>query len=239
MCNYSATKENIWRHNQLLAIIRGEMTEVNMKPHEQNLFLQTKYNAAAFYYDILDYPWERIYRKWRPTLVGDLRGKILEAGVGTGRNLEFYHEDIELVGIELSEQMLRKAEKRVNKAKCKIRLINEDATVMQSINSNQFDWIFSTFMCCVMPDEIQKLAVEQFGRVLKKGGRFRLLEMVYSKNKKIRKRQDFFAPFVEKIYGARFDRDTLRQIERSSNLKITNTTFLKNDVYLLIEGIRV
>jgi len=75
--------------------------------------------------------------------------------------------------------------------------------------------------------------------VLKQGGRFRLLEMVYSKNKTIRKRQDFFAPFVEKVYGARFDRDTLRHIEQSSNLKVTNTSFLKDDTYLLIEGTRV
>jgi len=170
---------------------------------------------------------------------GDLRGKILEAGVGTGKNLEFYHEDVELTGIELSKDMLSKAEKRIAGARCKVKLLNEDATVMRSIDSDQFDWIFSTFMCCVMPDEIQDLAIEQFGRVLKQGGRFRLLEMVYSKNKAIRKKQDFFAPFVEKVYGARFDRDTLRHIEQSSNLRVTNTSFLKDDTYLLIEGTRI
>ncbi len=210
-----------------------------MKPHGNNLFLQSKYNVTAFFYDILDYPWERVYRKWRPTLVGDLRGKVLEAGVGTGRNLEFYHEDVDLLGIELSKQMLSKAEKRIKKAKCKVRLINEDATLMKSIDSNQFDWVFSTFMCCVMPDEIQNLALDQFGRVLKEGGRFRLLEIVYSKNKKIRKRQELFAPFVEKVYGARFDRNTLRYIEQSPTLKVEKTSFLKDDTYLLIEGIRV
>jgi hypothetical protein len=51
-------------------------------------------------------------------------------------------------------------------------------------------------------------------------------------------RQDFFAPFVEKVYSARFDRNTLRYLEQSSRLKVTNTSFLKDDVYLLIEGIR-
>ena len=214
------------------------MRMLNMNSNEKNFFLQEKYNITATFYDFLDYPWERIYRKWRPTLIGDLRGKILEAGVGTGRNLEFYHDDVELVGIELSRKMLSKAEKRKTKARCNVSLVHEDATIMQSIDSNQFDWIFSTFMCCVMPDEIQKLAIEQFGRVLKKGGRFRLLEIVYSKNEKIRKIQELFAPFVEKVYGARFDRNTLRYLEQSSNLQVTNTTFLKDDTYLLIEGIR-
>ena len=210
-----------------------------MKVHEKNLLLQTKYSVTAFFYDILDYPWERTYRKWCPALVGDLTGKVLEAGVGTGKNLEFYNKDVELLGIELSKQMLNHAEKRRVKAKCKIRLINEDATVMQSIESNQFDWVFSTFMCCVMPDDIQKLAIEQFSRVLKPGGRFRLLEMVYSKNKRIRRRQNFFSPFIEKVYGARFDRNTLSHIEQSSTLKVTKTFFLKEDTYLLIEGIHV
>ncbi len=213
-------------------------TSVFMKPNEKNLRLLSKYNVTAFFYDILDYPWERRYRKWRPTLVGDLRGKVLEAGVGTGRNLEFYHQDVELLGIDLNERMLHKAEKRKAKARCDVELINEDATIMSSVPSHEFDWVFSTFMCCVMPDEIQALALEQFARVLKPGGRFRLLELVYSKNEKIRRKQEAFAPFVEKVYGARFDRHTLQHIERSEHLKVTRTSFLKDDTYLLIEGVR-
>ncbi len=204
----------------------------------ENLLLQAKYNLTAIFYDILDYPWERIYKKWRPALLADIRGTVLEAGVGTGRNLRHYHHTVELVGVELSERMLEKARKRTKTCQCEIELIHEDATIMKTVDANQFDWVFSTFMCCVMPDDLQELAIEQFGRVLKPGGRFRLLEMVYSKNKKIRRRQDFFAPFVEKIYGARFDRNTLRHLEQSSKLKVTNTSFLKDDVYLLIEGIR-
>ena len=205
---------------------------------EANRSLQAKYNVTAWFYDILDYPWERIYKKWRPALLAGVRGRVLEAGVGTGRNLRHYHDTVELVGLDLSDGMLRKARKRAKTSQCKTELIHEDATVMKSVDANQFDWVISTFMCCVMPDDLQDLAVGQFGRVLKPGGRFRLLEMVYSKNTRIRKRQDFFAPFVERVYGARFDRNTLRHLEQSSRLKVTNTSFLKDDVYLLIEGIR-
>jgi len=209
-----------------------------MKLNEKNVLLQKVYNTTAFFYDILDSPWERRYRKWRPVLVDDLRGKVLEAGVGTGRNLQFYHRDVDLLGIDLNEKMLCKAEKRKAKARCDVTLINEDATVMSSLPSDQFDWVFSTFMCCVMPDDIQALAIEQFARVLKPGGRFRLLELVYSKNKIIRKRQAIFAPFVEKIYGARFDRNTLQYLERSTMLTVSSTSFLKGDTHLLIEGVR-
>ena len=205
---------------------------------EGNLSLRAKYNVTALFYDILDYPWERVYREWRPLLLGDLRGKVLEAGVGTGRNFRHYHESVELTGVDLSDVMLKKATRKAGKADCKIELIHDDASVMQHVASNQYDWIISTFLCCVMPDEFQPMALEQFSRVLKPGGKFRLLEMIYSKNKAIRRRQEFFSAFVEKVYGARFDRKTVQFIERSPDLEITAKRFLKDDVYLLVEGIR-
>jgi len=89
-----------------------------------------------------------------------------------------------------------------------------------------------------MPDEFQPMALEQFSRVLKPGGKFRLLEMIYSKNKKIRRRQELFSPFVEKVYGARFDRKTEQYIEESPTLDIIDRRFLKDDVYLFIEGVK-
>ena len=205
---------------------------------EENLSLRAKYNITAMFYDLLDYPWERIYRQWRPHLLGDLSGNVLEAGVGTGRNFKHYHESVQLTGIDLSDVMLKKATRKAKKASCKIELLHDDASVMRHVDSKQYDWVISTFLCCVMPDEFQPMALEQFSRVLKPGGKFRLLEMIYSKDKKIRKRQEFFAPFVEKVYGARFDRQTVKFIEESSTLEITNKQFLKDDVYLLIEGVK-
>lgn len=204
---------------------------------EENLSLRAKYNFTALFYDILDYPWERIYRQWRPLLLGDLRGKVLEAGVGTGRNFQHYHKSIELTGVDLSDVMLRKAAQKASKASCNIELVHDDASMMRHIRSSQYDWIVSTFLCCVMPDEFQPLALEQFSRALKPGGKFRLLEMIYSTNSKIRRRQEFFSAFVEKVYGARFDRKTVHFIEESANLEITGKRFLKDDVYLLIEGV--
>ncbi|MFQ5780341.1 MAG: class I SAM-dependent methyltransferase [Nitrospiria bacterium] len=206
---------------------------------EENRLLEAKYRITAWFYDILDYPWERQYRRWRPELLKDLRGSVLEAGTGTGRNLKYYHPSVKLTGIELSSAMLRKAAKRGKEAACHVALKQEDATLMASIPSNHFDWLISTFLCCVMPDSLQPLAIEQFGRVLKPGGRFRLLEMVYSKDPWLRRRQDFFAPYVENVFGARFDRNTMWHLEKSSTLQIKKTSFLKQDIYLLIEGICV
>ena len=188
------------------------------------------------FYDILDYPWERQYKRWRPELLKDVRGSVIEAGVGTGRNLQYYHPDAEVTGIDLSEDMLKIAAKRGESAACAFHPVHEDATSMTSIPASCFDWLVTTYLCCVMPDHLQPLAIDQFERVLKPGARFLLLEMIYSKNPALRRRQELLAPFVQKVYGARFDRNTLGHIEQSSILKITNTYFLKADMYLVVEG---
>ncbi len=200
--------------------------------------LEAKYRITSMCYDILDYPWERQYRRWRPRLLRDVRGTVLEAGVGTGRNLAHYPAEADVTGIDLSLGMLKRARKRSRSAACVFHPVHEDATTMVSIPSDHFDWLISTFLCCVMPDTFQPLAIEQFGRVLKPGGQFRLLEMVYSRIPRLRRRQELFAPFVERVYGARFDRDTVGHLERSTRLRISNRYYLTADTYLVIEGYR-
>lgn len=165
-----------------------------------------------------------------------MSGEVLEAGVGTGRNLPHYPESAHVTGIELSPQMLRFAHRRAKTTRCRIILLEADATQLDLLPDNSFDWYISTFMYCVMPDRLQSVALEQMARKLKPGGRFRLLEMVYSSQPRILRRQRLFAPFVEKVYGARFDRRTLQHLKEVPGLTVTETRYLKDDTYLLIEG---
>ena len=209
-----------------------------MQAPEELHRLEAKYRITAWFYDILDFPWELQYRHWRPGLLADVRGNVLEAGVGTGRNLRYYRPDASVTGIDLSEAMLRRAAKRSRQAVCPVRLCKEDVTTMESIQSARFDWVVSSFLCCVLPDPLQPPALAQFERILKPGGRFRLLEMIYSKDPRLRRRQEIFAPFVQKVFGARFDRHTLEHIRRAPKLELLGTRFLKRDTYLLIEGQR-
>ena len=64
--------------------------------------LRRTYDSTAWWYDLLDYPWERIYRNWRPLLAGDLTGNVLDLGVGTGRNLAFFPAVARVVGLDIS-----------------------------------------------------------------------------------------------------------------------------------------
>lgn len=206
---------------------------------ELNLLNQKRYAVTAWFYDILDYPWERQYRKWRPELLKDVRGEALEAGVGTGRNLKYYASGVNLTAMDFSPAMLKKASKRCSEATCNVKFVLEDASQMATVPSNTYDWVVAFFLCCVLPHELQDRAISEFARVLKPGGRFRLLEMKYSGDPKLRKRQDFFAPLVAKVYGAGFDRQTLMHLQNNANLTVTGTRYIKHDTYVLIDGIRI
>jgi ubiquinone/menaquinone biosynthesis C-methylase UbiE len=198
--------------------------------------LKNKYKTTALFYDLLDYPWEREYRLWRGDILKDLTGEILEAGVGTGRNFAHYPKGLSITGIDLSPAMLKIAKKRAAKSSHSIQLFEDDVTTLKQIKSNQYDWVISTFLCCVLPDELQPQAIEQFVRVLKPKGKFKLIEMVYSKNPKQKRLQKKITPIVEWLYGARFDRNTLNYLKAHPDINITSTRFLKDDTYLLIEG---
>jgi SAM-dependent methyltransferase len=71
-----------------------------------------RYQRVAPFYDLLDLPFERSrYRALRPLLFRGLSGRLLDAGVGTGRNFPFYPKRISVVvGIDLSPRMLVRAE---------------------------------------------------------------------------------------------------------------------------------
>jgi ubiquinone/menaquinone biosynthesis C-methylase UbiE len=88
-----------------------------------------RYQRIAWVYDLLDLPFEYgRYRKIRPMLFRGLSGRILEAGVGTGRNFPFYPPGSEVVGIDLSPAMLARAERRRPMAATKVQLRQMDVT---------------------------------------------------------------------------------------------------------------
>ena len=60
-----------------------------------------RYERIAPLYDLLDLPFEYSrYRKLRPLLFQGLKGRVLDAGIGTGRNIQFYPPGAQVVGID-------------------------------------------------------------------------------------------------------------------------------------------
>ena len=86
------------------------------------------YDRAALWYDLQDWlPEVLAFRRWR-RLLWDLvpDGKVLEVGVGTGKNLRYYREDTDVTAIDFSPRMLRRAEARASRGGIKVDLMLMD-----------------------------------------------------------------------------------------------------------------
>ena len=110
-------------------------------------------------------------------LFEDLSGRLLDAGVGTGRNFPFYPPGASVVGIDLSPAMLARATHRAHLSPALIELKQMDVTRLD-FSGAAFDAAVATFLFCVLPDELQLSALRELGRVVKPGGLIRLLEYV-------------------------------------------------------------
>ena len=74
---------------------------------------RARYRRIAPLYDLLDLPFERVrYRPLRPLLFEKLSGRLLDAGIGTGRNIPYYPPHSWVAGIDSSEAMLARAARR-------------------------------------------------------------------------------------------------------------------------------
>lgn len=204
---------------------------------EGDLILKLKrtYSWTGPLYDVLDFPWEYFrYRKLRPEIWEQVRGvkRILDAGVGTGRNMKFYPADACVTGIDLSESMLASSLRRRVETRANVDLACGTVTALP-FKDGTFDAIVATFLFCVLPDALQPAALAEIRRVLKPGGNAILLEYVFSQNAFKRLSMRAFAPIVEFLYGARFDRRTVDHL-KAGGWRIESERFLHQDILKLI-----
>jgi ubiquinone/menaquinone biosynthesis C-methylase UbiE len=192
-----------------------------------------RYQRIAPLYDLLDSPFEtRRYRPLRPLLFDGLCGRILDAGVGTGRNFPYYPAGSTVLGIDLSPAMLRRAERRLPEAGVPVELRQMDVTALDLPDAS-IDAAVATFLFCVLPDELQVPALRELGRVVKPGGQIRLLEYVRPTGRMRRLLTRLWEPWVAWAYGAGFDRRTEAYVPEAG-LELVEARFVFEDLIKLI-----
>lgn len=194
---------------------------------------QRIYSRIARLYDLLDLPFEHL-RYWpvRQSLFDGLKGTLLDAGVGTGRNFPHYPEDAKVTGIDLSSAMLDRARWRRDKLGTSVKLKEMNVTEMDFADDS-FDTIVSTFLFCVLDAEHQQPALEELRRVCRPGGTIHILEYTISENPLRRFIMKLWAPWVRFAYGAAFDRKTEQYLE-AAGLDLVKTKFLHKDIIKLL-----
>jgi ubiquinone/menaquinone biosynthesis C-methylase UbiE len=182
---------------------------------EQTLFTKKRYNATSIIYNLMEWPVEQLwYKKWRQKLWQQIHGPtVLEIGVGTGKNIPYYPDEIKLTGIDLSPGMLKRAKQLLDKKQQdRVTLKEMDAQDMD-FPDNHFDDLVATFVFCSVPDPI--LGLKEALRVTKSGGKLYLLEHMKSE-------QPVLAGIIEKLdapihylSGVHIARQTVANVEKA------------------------
>lgn len=93
--------------------------------------------------------------------------RVLEVGVGTGLSLDHYGDGVQVVGIDVSPDMLEHAKARVNGNADRITLALMDAQALEYAD-NSFDKVVAMYVASVVPDPNRM--IEEMKRVCKPGG---------------------------------------------------------------------
>src|SRR5260370_22808791 len=168
-----------------------------------------RYERIAPFYDLLDRPFERRrYHALRPLLFQNLKGRLLDAGIGSGRNCEFYPPETIVSGIDTSPAMLARARRRCPILSAGGRLYRMDVTALE-FPAASFDAAVATFLLCVLPESQQVPALRELDRVVKPGGLIRLLEYVRPRGALPRVVAAVWDPLHPRAFGAQFHRAAL------------------------------
>jgi ubiquinone/menaquinone biosynthesis C-methylase UbiE len=190
-----------------------------------------RYERIAPWYDLLDGPFERgRYQAIRPLLFEGLSGRLLDAGVGTGRNIPFYPAGARVVGIDLSPRMLARAALR--RGVSGVVLERMDVTAM-TFPDGAFDAAVATFLFCVLEDAQQVPALRELRRVVRPGGTIRLLDYVRPSSRWRRLSLTLWGPWAHWAYGARFDRGTLRYVA-AAGLEVVEVRPVVEDLVVML-----
>ncbi len=193
--------------------------------------IQKRYNRIAEVYDLLDMPMEAMLKKWRKKMLTETSGKTLEVGIGTGKNIPYYPEHVDLTGIDFSEKMIAKARKKTNTGqKVELKVMNAQNMYF---DDNRFDTVVTSCVFCSVPEPVKGL--KEIRRVCKPGGRILMLEHVRSNKKPLGKIMDILNPLPLHIYGANINRRTYDNLLLAgfnpNNVRVVN---LWHDIVKLI-----
>ena len=161
-----------------------------------------------------------------------VKGTVLDAGVGTGRNFPYYPSGTKVVGIDLSPAMLKRARQRKDALGTTVELREMNVLEME-FEDDSFDAVISTFLFCVLDNEHQIPALKELSRVCRPNGKIHILEYALSKNPLRRFIMKMWAPWVRFAYGAEFNRNTEQYLE-VAGLDIIEKVFLYKDIIKLI-----
>jgi phosphatidylethanolamine/phosphatidyl-N-methylethanolamine N-methyltransferase len=174
--------------------------------------IQKRYNRIAPYFEGLEAIMEGlVFKGWRKKCWEKAQGyHILEVGVGTGKNFDYYPNDARITAVDFSKEMLKRAAQKQTRKNITVEL---DLMDVQSLYfaDNSFDTVIATFVFCSVPLPLKGL--KELYRVCRPGGQVVLLEHVLSSKPALAWMMNFINPLVLASVGANINRNTLKNVQ--------------------------
>ncbi|MGO2278967.1 MULTISPECIES: class I SAM-dependent methyltransferase [unclassified Psychrobacter] len=145
--------------------------------------------------------------KARSTIVPQALGNVLEIGIGSGLNLQFYDAKkvSSIIGVDPASQMQSLVRKRAADTGIPVEVIAVDVEGIHA-DTDQFDTIVMTFTLCSIDDPVA--ALQEMARVLKPSGRLLFCEHGLAPDSTVERWQHRLTPFWRPIAGeCHLDRD--------------------------------
>jgi ubiquinone/menaquinone biosynthesis C-methylase UbiE len=169
-----------------------------------------RYDRVARFYDAVAFFVEWFASKHRKEILHQAKGAILEVGVGTGKSFKDYPPGNHITAIDISREMLRRAEQKLRSYNGKIELHLEDVQSL-SFKDETFDTIFACWVFCSVDDPVKGL--KEMHRVLKRNGKLLMIEHVKSKNKVLGYLMEKLNPLVARRDN--INRDTVENLQKT------------------------
>lgn len=138
--------------------------------------------------------------------------RVLEVGVGTGKNVLHYPKRVQITAVDLSDKMLERAWRRVQVLNIEADLRLMDAQRL-TFPDAVFDTAVATFVFCSVLDPV--LGLRELGRVVKPGGQVILLEHMRVNKPVVGKLMDLLDPFVARLMGPHINRRTVENVKKA------------------------
>lgn len=192
--------------------------------------IKHRYNRISNLYDLVEIPMEIMFSKQRREMLTNAYGKVLEVGAGTGKNFQYYPDNVEVTAIDFSPKMVKIASSKAAELK-NIRNVLEMDVENMTFDDNTFDTVVTSCVFCSVPHPVQGL--KEIRRVCKNGGKVLMLEHVKSNKPVLAPLMDILNPIPLHIYGANINRDTVNNL-RKAGFKNISVKDLWLDILKLI-----